>query len=30
MIGQTGAISPLEFWAGIECTVNRVGDNYYA
>jgi dTDP-4-dehydrorhamnose reductase len=28
MIGHTGTIRPLEVWAGIECTVNRVGDNY--
>src|SRR5918998_5103610 len=23
------AIEPLEVWAGVECTVNRVGDEYY-
>lgn len=23
-----GALAPLELWAGIECTVNRVGDRY--
>src|SRR5688572_29353624 len=28
MIGQTGTIRPLELWAGLECTVNRVGDRY--
>lgn len=22
------SIAPLELWAGVECTVNRVGDNY--
>jgi dTDP-4-dehydrorhamnose reductase len=29
MIGQTETIHPLELWAGVECTVNRVGDNYF-
>jgi dTDP-4-dehydrorhamnose reductase len=29
MIGQTAKISPLEVWAGVECTVNRVGDRYF-
>jgi dTDP-4-dehydrorhamnose reductase len=23
------AIPPLEVWAGVECTVNRVGDQYF-
>jgi dTDP-4-dehydrorhamnose reductase len=23
------AIPPLEMWAGVECTVNRVGDQYF-
>ena len=23
------AIEPLEVWAGVECTVNRVGDEYF-
>ncbi|MFT3767003.1 MAG: family 1 glycosylhydrolase [Minicystis sp.] len=24
-----GDVHPLEFWAGVECTVNRVGDTYH-
>ena len=23
------AIGPLEVWGGVECTVNRVGDEYF-
>ena len=23
------SVSPLEFWGGIECTLNRVGDDYF-
>ncbi len=26
---ELGAIQPLEVWAGVECTVNRVGDRYF-
>jgi dTDP-4-dehydrorhamnose reductase len=26
---QTAAIRPVELWAGIECTVNRIGDKYF-
>lgn len=29
MIGQTATSPPLELWAGVECTVNRVGDHYF-
>lgn len=29
MSPQPTAIHPLELWAGVECTVNRVGDNYF-
>lgn len=25
----TNKLAPLEIWAGIECTVNRVGDDYF-
>jgi dTDP-4-dehydrorhamnose reductase len=28
MYAETTAIHPLELWAGVECTVNRIGDNY--
>src|SRR6185503_14465058 len=28
MTAQNVTLSPLELWAGIECTVNRVGDTY--
>ena len=28
MTARITAIHPLELWAGVECTVNRVGDNY--
>ena len=26
---QSSAINPPEVWAGVECTVNRVGDHYF-
>lgn len=26
---ESSSDSPLELWGGIECTVNRVGDNYF-
>ncbi|MFN2493086.1 MAG: family 1 glycosylhydrolase [Pyrinomonadaceae bacterium] len=29
MTGRLTAIQPLEVWAGVECTVNRVGDKYF-
>ena len=29
MSGASSAASPLELWAGVECTVNRVGDQYF-
>src|SRR4051812_5649931 len=27
--GHAAPASPLELWGGIECTVNRVGDQYF-
>src|SRR6266550_3506280 len=29
MTVQTAAMNPLEMWAGIECSINRVGDYYF-
>lgn len=29
MNAHAPAVRPLELWAGVECTVNRVGDNYF-
>jgi dTDP-4-dehydrorhamnose reductase len=29
MFEESGFTRPLEVWAGVECTVNRVGDNYF-
>ena len=29
MTSEPIAIPPLEMWAGVECTVNRVGDDYF-
>ena len=29
MPGEPNATRSLELWAGVECTVNRVGDRYY-
>src|SRR5215210_7877954 len=26
---ESGACPRLELWAGVECTINRVGDRYY-
>ena len=28
MIAEKLSLPPLELWAGVECTVNRVGDEY--
>ena len=28
MIAETLTLPPLELWAGVECTVNRVGEMY--
>ena len=28
MTAETVNLPPLELWAGVECTVNRVGDTY--
>lgn len=29
MIDRNKILQPLELWAGVECTVNRVGESYY-
>ena len=30
MTGDDGAAHHLELWGGVECTINRVGDEYFS